>query len=196
VGKVSFFFHKYFIQNKKMMQQLLLQSGELLHIKSTSLPLGKFVKIQPQSTDFLDITDPKAVLEQALRNFSTLTQGDIITIKYNHKLYDIQVLETKPEGKGISIVETDLEVDFAPPVGYVEPERSTFKKLDTVCISYLYQESINFVSHINNSLLVNFQLKNIKSMNQLVLKLLKEMVKSYQTKSKKSLLRLGNLLIK
>ncbi len=178
------------------MQQLLLQSGELLHIKSTSLPLGKFVKIQPQSTDFLDITDPKAVLEQALRNFSTLTQGDIITIKYNHKLYDIQVLETKPEGKGISIVETDLEVDFAPPVGYVEPERSTFKKLDTVCISYLYQESINFVSHINNSLLVNFQLKNIKSMNQLVLKLLKEMVKSYQTKSKKSLLRLGNLLIK
>ncbi|KAF9409739.1 ubiquitin fusion degradation protein [Entomortierella beljakovae] len=30
-------------------------------------------------------------------------------------------METKPVGVGISIVETDLEVDFAPPVGYQEP---------------------------------------------------------------------------
>ena len=45
-----------------MMQTLLLQTGELVHITSTSLPLGKFVKIQPQSVDFLDISDPKAVI--------------------------------------------------------------------------------------------------------------------------------------
>lgn len=32
-------------------------------------------------------------------------------------------METKPGGEGISILDTDLEVDFAPPVGYVEPER-------------------------------------------------------------------------
>ena len=62
------------------------------------------------------------VLEQSLRNFSTLTKGDIISIKYNGNLFDILVMETKPEAKGISIVETDLSVDFAPPVGYVEPE--------------------------------------------------------------------------
>lgn len=30
-------------------------------------------------------------------------------------------MEIKPPGVGISIVETDLEVDFAPPVGYQEP---------------------------------------------------------------------------
>ena len=107
-----------------MMQSLALQQGELVHIKSTTLPLGTFVKIQPQSVDFLDITDPKAVLEQALRNFSTLTTGDIFTIKYNSKLYDILVMETKPAGKGISIVETDLEVDFAAPKGYQEPEKA------------------------------------------------------------------------
>ena len=34
-------------------------------------------------------------------------------------------MEIKPEGAGISIFETDLEVDFAPPVGYVEPVRPT-----------------------------------------------------------------------
>ena len=32
-------------------------------------------------------------------------------------------METVPEGPGISILDTDLEVDFETPVGYVEPER-------------------------------------------------------------------------
>ncbi|CAG8442773.1 1827_t:CDS:2 [Diversispora eburnea] len=105
-----------------MMQTLLLEQGDLLEIKNANLPLGEFVKIQPQTPDFLDISDPKAVLENALRNFATLTQGDIIQINYNNKIYEILVLETKPSNDGISIVETDLEVDFAPPVGYVEPK--------------------------------------------------------------------------
>lgn len=32
-------------------------------------------------------------------------------------------METEPGGEGISVLDTDLEVDFAAPVGYVEPER-------------------------------------------------------------------------
>ncbi|KAG0090966.1 ubiquitin fusion degradation protein, partial [Podila epicladia] len=104
-----------------MMKTLALSEGDLVTVKSTGLPLGTFVKIQPQSVDFLDISDPKAVLENALRNFSTLTKGDNIEISYNDKIYGILVMEIKPEGLGISIVETDLEVDFAPPVGYQEP---------------------------------------------------------------------------
>lgn len=32
-------------------------------------------------------------------------------------------METRPGGQGISVLDTDLEVDFAAPVGYVEPER-------------------------------------------------------------------------
>ncbi|KAI8149206.1 ubiquitin fusion degradation protein UFD1-domain-containing protein, partial [Fennellomyces sp. T-0311] len=113
-----------------MMETLELEPNDLIEIKNCTLPLGSFVKIQPQSTDFLNISDPKAVLENALRNFSTLTLGDIIQINYNDKMYAIKVLDVKPnfeEHSGISIVETDLEVDFAPPVGYVEPakQRST-----------------------------------------------------------------------
>ena len=60
-------------------------------------------------------------LENALRNFTTLTVGDNIEILYNNTIYGILVMEIKPPEKGISIVETDLEVDFAPPVGYQEP---------------------------------------------------------------------------
>ena len=95
-----------------MMAALLMEEGGLLRVKSTSLPLGTFVKLQPQSTDFLDITDPRAVLEKALGNFSALTQGDIISIKYNSKTFDILIMEAKPGGKGISVIETDLNVGF------------------------------------------------------------------------------------
>ncbi|KAK9358572.1 ubiquitin fusion degradation protein UFD1-domain-containing protein [Lipomyces starkeyi] len=105
-----------------MMERLALQPGSLVVITSTNLPQGSFVKIEPQSPEFLDISDPKAVLENALRNFTTLTADDVFEIKYNNKVYRIRVLEIKPSSKtGISVVETDLEVDFAPPVGYVEP---------------------------------------------------------------------------
>ena len=62
-------------------------------------------------------------LEQALRHFSALTQGDIIEISYNTIVFGLLVMETKPGGEGICVIDTDLEVDFAAPVGYVEPER-------------------------------------------------------------------------
>ncbi|ODQ80278.1 hypothetical protein BABINDRAFT_7732 [Babjeviella inositovora NRRL Y-12698] len=107
-----------------MMSTLRIQPGALLKITNTDVPLGLFVKIEPQSVDFLDITDPKAVLENVLRRFTTLTEGDIIEISYNDTIYGIKVLEAKPElaSRAICVVETDLETDFAPPVGYVEPD--------------------------------------------------------------------------
>ncbi|KAF6764061.1 ubiquitin fusion degradation protein UFD1-domain-containing protein [Ephemerocybe angulata] len=106
-----------------MMKTLRLNEGDPIRITGTELPKGKFVKLQAQSVLFLEISDPKAVLEQALRNFSALTQGDIIEISYNSMVFGLLVMETKPGGEGISVLDTDLEVDFAAPVGYVEPER-------------------------------------------------------------------------
>ncbi|KAK2746192.1 ubiquitin fusion degradation protein [Myotisia sp. PD_48] len=110
-----------------IMQTLLLEPGDLVQIKSTDLPPGTRIKIQAQSTSFLDITDPKAVLENAFRNFSCLTKGDTFTFSYNDQTYEMAVLETKPETShnAISVLETDLEVDFAPPVGYEEPKRAS-----------------------------------------------------------------------
>ena len=111
----------------QLMQTLLLEPGDLVQVKSTDLPPGQFIKIQAQSTSFLDISDPKAVLENAFRNFSCLTKGDVFTFAYNDQVYEMAVLETKPSNNtnAISVLETDLEVDFAPPVGYEEPQRPT-----------------------------------------------------------------------
>ncbi|KAG6874230.1 hypothetical protein C0995_003776 [Termitomyces sp. Mi166 len=106
-----------------MMRTLRLNEGDPIRITGTELPKGKLVKLQAQSVHFLEISDHKAVLEQALRNFSCLTQGDIIEICYNSIVFGILVMETTPGGEGISVLDTDLEVDFAAPVGYVEPEK-------------------------------------------------------------------------
>ncbi|XP_041348877.1 ubiquitin recognition factor in ER-associated degradation protein 1-like [Gigantopelta aegis] len=105
-----------------MMRNLLLDEGGLVQIDNVSLSVATFAKFQPQCVDFLDITNPKAVLENALRNFACLTAGDVIAIKYNDKIYELCVLETKP-GTAVSIIECDMNVDFAPPVGYQEPKR-------------------------------------------------------------------------
>ncbi|KAF8077860.1 ubiquitin fusion degradation protein UFD1-domain-containing protein [Lyophyllum atratum] len=106
-----------------MMKTLRLNEGDPIRITGAELPKGKLVKLQAQSVHFLEISDHKAVLEQALRNFSSLTQGDIIEICYNSIVFGLLVMETNPGGEGISILDTDLEVDFAAPLGYVEPER-------------------------------------------------------------------------
>lgn len=103
-----------------MMRNLLLEEGDFLFIESVSLPVATFSKFQPQNSDFLDITNPKAVLENALRNFACLTTGDLIAIKYNQRIYELCVLETKP-GDAVSIIECDMNVEFEAPVGYKEP---------------------------------------------------------------------------
>ncbi|CAN6440555.1 unnamed protein product [Victoria cruziana] len=105
-----------------MMQNMLLQEGDTVRVKNATLPKGTYVKLQPHTKDFLDISNPKAILETTLRNFSCLTTGDSIMVAYNNKKYYIDIIETKPSS-AISIIETDCEVDFAPPLDYKEPER-------------------------------------------------------------------------
>ncbi|KAI3774111.1 hypothetical protein L1987_48655 [Smallanthus sonchifolius] len=105
-----------------MMENLVLQEGDIVRVKNVTLPKGSYVKLQPHTKDFLDISNPKAILETTLRNFSCLTTGDSIMVAYNNKKYYIDIIETKPS-HAISIIETDCEVDFAPPLDYKEPER-------------------------------------------------------------------------
>ena len=44
-----------------MMTNLLLTEGDLLQVENVSLKVATFARFQPQSVDFLDITNPKAV---------------------------------------------------------------------------------------------------------------------------------------
>eukprot|EP01071_Lankesteria_metandrocarpae_P007008 Lankesteria_metandrocarpae@DN4552_c0_g1_i1.p3 len=100
-----------------MMNNLLLKEGDIVRIVNTSLPKGTYVKLQPVTTDFLDVANPKAVLENALRHFATLTVGDNIVIQYNNKNFEIEIIEAEPNN-AISVIETDVKVDFVEPKDY------------------------------------------------------------------------------
>ena len=82
-----------------MMENMHLNEGDIVHLKSATIQKGSFVKLQPQTTDFIKISNPKAVLEQSLRSFSALTKGETFRILYNKKKYDIGVVEVRPEGR-------------------------------------------------------------------------------------------------
>lgn len=107
-----------------MMQNLFVKEGGIINIQNVSLPKAKFVKLRPQSQDFLDISNPRAVLEGSLRKFSCMTIGDTICLKYNNKNYMLDVREVKP-APAACIIETDCEVDFESPADYVPPLSSS-----------------------------------------------------------------------
>lgn len=112
-----------------VMQYLGLQDGQLVQISNVSLPKGKYVKIRPHKTAFIKLSNPRVVLENALRNFLCLTTGDTISIEHAGVCYQLDVVETKP-GEKICIHETDLQVDFDEPKDYVEPKKKTRKSLE------------------------------------------------------------------
>ena len=44
-----------------MMENMLLQEGDVVRLKNVTLPKGTYVKLQPHTKDFLDISNPKAM---------------------------------------------------------------------------------------------------------------------------------------
>jgi hypothetical protein len=68
-----------------MMENMHLNEGDVIHLRSATIPKGSFVKLQPQTSDFLQINNPKAVLEKSLGSFSALTKGETFRIFYNKK---------------------------------------------------------------------------------------------------------------
>jgi hypothetical protein len=45
----------------QMMKNLLVSEGDIVCVRNVSLAPGTFAKFEPQSVDFLDISDPRAV---------------------------------------------------------------------------------------------------------------------------------------
>ncbi|GMP31100.1 hypothetical protein CsSME_00005455 [Camellia sinensis var. sinensis] len=111
-----------------MMKIMGLEEGDVVLIKSASLPKGTYIKLQPHKKEFIELSNPKALLEAKLRNFSCLSTSDTIMLMHNNKKFYIDVVQTKP-GFVISVIETDCEVDFAIPLDCTEPENQFDRRL-------------------------------------------------------------------
>jgi len=109
-----------------MMENMQLEEGDLITVRNASLDKGTFVKFRPQSTAFIELANPRAVLERTLAKYTCLTKNETIRIFYNSRTYDIDVVELKSArgpADAVSIIEADVNVDFDAPADYVEPGR-------------------------------------------------------------------------
>ncbi|KAF2244473.1 ubiquitin fusion degradation protein-like protein, partial [Trematosphaeria pertusa] len=87
-------------------------------VHAKQLPKGTFVKLRPLEAGY-DPEDWKSLLEEHLRsNFTTLTNGEVLVVYGGRgaggKREEFRFLVDgfKPEGDGICVVDTDLEVDI------------------------------------------------------------------------------------
>ena len=99
-------------------------------VHAKQLPKGTYVRLRPLEAGY-NPEDWKSLLERQLReNFTTLTNGEILTVK-GGKSEEFRFLIDKfaPEGDGICVVDTDLEVDIEAL--NEEQARETLKQIMT-----------------------------------------------------------------
>eukprot|EP00486_Rosalina_sp_Unknown_P002718 CAMPEP_0201574628 /NCGR_PEP_ID=MMETSP0190_2-20130828/19242_1 /ASSEMBLY_ACC=CAM_ASM_000263 /TAXON_ID=37353 /ORGANISM="Rosalina sp." /LENGTH=403 /DNA_ID=CAMNT_0048003135 /DNA_START=199 /DNA_END=1410 /DNA_ORIENTATION=- len=102
------------------------QGDSVIELTTVSLPKGQFVQFQAHETKFAMLNNPRVVLEKNLRSYSCLTVGDTIQIEFANHIYKLDVTEVKPfmprgnAPAAISIIETDIKVDFKEPRDYKE----------------------------------------------------------------------------
>jgi ubiquitin fusion degradation protein 1 len=94
-----------------MMKMLNLKENDLVEIKNVSLPKATFIKFNPHNILFLQLEDPKSILEHYLPEYTCLTIGDTIVINHMDTEYYLDVVELKPE-TAVLINETNCELEF------------------------------------------------------------------------------------
>ena len=86
-----------------------------------TLEKGTKCKLQPHTTNFFEIDNYRDYLEKTLgQNYSALTENTTIQLPYYDTIIKLDILNTEPVSN-ISIIDTDLEVDFEQALDYVEP---------------------------------------------------------------------------
>ena len=74
-----------------MFERLCLMEGQQVNIRNVDLKEGKFIKLQPHLTEFINNPNPKTILEYNLRNYFCVTEGDTISVKFSKKIYKLDI---------------------------------------------------------------------------------------------------------
>uniref|UniRef100_A0A6A7FYA0 Ubiquitin fusion degradation protein 1 homolog n=1 Tax=Hirondellea gigas TaxID=1518452 RepID=A0A6A7FYA0_9CRUS len=97
-----------------LMKNIGITDGALVLLRNVTLPKGTFIQLCPHDSKFTMLSDPRVILEKKLRGYSCMTKGSTIAIQYSGFTYLLDVMDVKP-ADAVSIIEADVEVDFAPP---------------------------------------------------------------------------------
>ena len=98
-----------------MMDCLSVAENEKVNVSLAQFPSATSVIFQPFTDEFNKLPNPRAILEHSLRQLPCLTEGSVIPIDFNKKLYKLKILKTEPS-KLVSIIHADVVTDFARPI--------------------------------------------------------------------------------
>lgn len=99
-----------------MMDSLDLQPYDVVYLSQLKLPEAIFVRLAPLDDSFFELDSPKAVLEEHLKHFSTLTRGAKIPITHAGVMYHLRVVSIETEDcsdvECASIQDLDVSIDL------------------------------------------------------------------------------------
>lgn len=95
-----------------MVNNLKAREDDLLQISNVLLPTATYCKFKPVDKEFYNIANPKFVVESSLAEHSCLTIGDIIPIKFNDRIFKLEVINTEPQS-AVYIVDSNMQIDFS-----------------------------------------------------------------------------------
>ena len=143
-----------YIPNSYLHKHNLISGCQInLHLVNSEIEKGTKIKLEPHTSNFLDLECQKEFLENGLvKAYSHLTKNTTISIPYKHLYIYFNVQECEPQDT-ICIIDTDIEVDFSKPIDYVEPQPiSSINHNQNYNKGYLgFEQSNNKDSKNNNS---------------------------------------------
>lgn len=109
-----------------VMKQLGLKAGEMCAVATANFPSPNYVKFQPHTSDFLDVSDHYTVLTRTLENMGGLTQGSYVRVTDGQRSYTLDVVEVQGKtmaqgtrddsnGRAVSIGLLECPVEFEEP---------------------------------------------------------------------------------
>lgn len=146
----------------QIMTDICVEEGTEVELELVIPPKGDFVKLRFHTSDFAKLSNPKVIMEKIMsKDYPVLTRGQTIVLNYTdlNKTFRVDIMETKPT-EVIQIINTNLNVDFAPSLDSKHDETSNEEK--NVVISPSYVEHVN----VYNGPIINSREELLKKYNQ------------------------------
>lgn len=112
-----------------LFQQLQLKPGDAVRVQTVVLPQGGLVKLRPQSRRFIELHNPKQLLEKHFTQYPVLYKGSTIVLRYLDQDFLLDIMDVQDmSGKSVEAISTvnakatftELKVDFDRPLDMPE----------------------------------------------------------------------------
>ena len=98
-----------------IMKNIGLEENDKVLVSLTSLPKCTSVVFQPCTQHFLELQNPRVILEHSLRYVPCITEGTILEVIFNKVPYQLKVLSVKPK-RMACLYMADVMTSFARPL--------------------------------------------------------------------------------